>query len=83
MTSNRPFQYVCGWCKTLVEEKDILTAPSPFLPEDILQGCPHCRLTNLLKVKCDNVDCNNPATCGTTTAKGYFYTCDEHILRDY
>lgn len=66
----------CGWHGS---SDDVLIAPSPFYPTDILWACPWCKVVNETYTACDEPDCWEPATCGTPTQSGYRSTCGKHI----
>ena len=73
---NRYRCYGCGWRG---DEGDLLTAPSPFEPEDEIVACPNCKQVSddLVRV-CDEPGCWKEATMGTPTRTGYRRTCFTH-----
>lgn len=41
--------------------------------------CPDCgECESTVSMACDNIDCWQPATCGTPTDEGYTWTCGRH-----
>jgi len=65
----------CFWTGV---EGEILHAPNPFDPNNILNGCPLCRQINTIVYACDEPDCWCEATCGTPIDDGYRQTCGGH-----
>ena len=65
----------CGWLGTT---KEVLEAPSPFKPEETLQGCPKCRESGSLEILCDEPGCRAVPCCGLPTPDGYRLVCGEH-----
>ena len=75
----------CKACHHVTEYKDVLKAPSPFLPEDTLKACPACKLCDEgFYVLCDEPGCMRVVSCGWFTGDksdewgGYRRTCREH-----
>lgn len=65
----------CDWDGTL---GDLLTAPSPFRPDDTLTACPACKVHDELVNMCDESGCRRDATCGFPTDTAYRRTCGKH-----
>ena len=57
---------------------DRLFAPNPFDPGTDLLGCPQCKDTGCFYITCDEADCWEHVSCGTSTLGGYRQTCVEH-----
>lgn len=68
----------CECCSTITLRKDLLVAPNPFLPHDIILGCPVCKTVDDFTAVCDEPGCTQEGTCGFPTADGYRRTCSEH-----
>ena len=68
-------KFRCGWTGL---EKDVLSAPNPFDPEDDLTGCPECKGVNTIVPACDEPGCWEEVTCGAPTPSGYRQTCGKH-----
>ena len=65
----------CGWIGAIDK---ILTATSPFNPEDTVDGCPNCLDVVQFDQLCDEPGCNSVTSCGTPTPTGYRRTCRKH-----
>lgn len=65
----------CGWHGTT---DMMLEAPNPFMPDDVVTGCPDCRAVSCLVFACEHADCWREVSCGTPTPSGYAQTCGEH-----
>jgi hypothetical protein len=63
----------CGWIGS-----ELLTAPNPFDPEDVICGCPECRSVDDFEPVCDEVGCDKDATSGWPSPTGYRWTCHNH-----
>jgi hypothetical protein len=74
--------YICDCCNKQVKNKDILSAPSPFDPEDTITGCPHCKIATGeggWTEKCEREGCKKTATCGVPMPDGgYLRCCGDH-----
>jgi len=66
----------CNWCGP---EDDVLKAPNPFEPEEIVWGCPRCHEIETIVGACEVEGCCRPSTSGTPTHDGYRRTCIDHI----
>ena len=64
----------CGWHGP---RSEVLTAPSPFDPDDQLSVCPKCREADPA-AGCDEPGCDAEGSCGTPTPDGYRVTCSKH-----
>lgn len=71
-------RWKCGCCDTITIRKDLLVAPNPFLPQDIILGCPVCKTVDDFTAVCDEPGCTQEGTCGFPTDAGYRRTCSEH-----
>lgn len=78
-------QWRCRTCDRISLEPALLTAPSPFDPDDILTGCPLCKgCDEGFAEICDEPGCTNEAGCGFPTGNGgdqwggYRRTCSQH-----
>lgn len=70
--------FVCDVCFEEVMQKDILSAPSPFDPEETLNGCPYCKATTGeggWSEQCEVEGCKRGATCGTPLKTGGYLRC--------
>ena len=70
----------CKVCNHVVAQSAMLTAPSPFDPDDQLLACPKCKqcdegFTEL----CDEPGCRQEAHCGWPSKEGYRRTCGDHM----
>lgn len=75
----------CNTCNRVSLETELLTAPSPFDPEDTLTGCPLCKgCDEGFEELCDEPNCMQQATGGWPTNDdsdqwgGYRRTCFKH-----
>lgn len=69
----------CLTCSLISDTEELLRAPSPFDPEDVLVGCPGCKSTEGFTGLCEIEACNRAASCGGPGADGvYRQTCGEH-----
>jgi hypothetical protein len=68
----------CGWIGL---SDAMLRAPHPFDPDDIISGCPSCKLIGTFVNLCDEDGCNQQATCGWPSPTGYRRTCYKHMKR--
>lgn len=68
----------CPTCGRCVKAWALLSAPSPFNPEDTLYACPGCKTVGEFVVLCDAPTCTKRATCGTQTLDVYRRTCHQH-----
>lgn len=76
MTDKR---WKCECCDEVSTCSELLTALSPFDPEDTLTGCPHCLAVNGFDLLCATDGCMKLATCGGPSADGvYRQTCGDH-----
>jgi hypothetical protein len=71
-------QFACRECRTIVYEAHLLTAPHPFIEDEIVAGCPACKEIDCFSLVCDEPDCERTVSCGTPTPSGYRQTCGEH-----
>jgi DNA-directed RNA polymerase subunit RPC12/RpoP len=73
-------KYICEECDHQAQEEQLLRAQNPFADDtDTIIGCPNCREVNTMAVACDEPDCWDVATCGTTTPAGYRRVCGNHF----
>jgi hypothetical protein len=68
----------CMQCGTVSLGSQMLTAPSPFDPEDTLTACPKCKSMDEWKEMCEIDGCDNGATMGMNTENGYKRLCYKH-----
>ena len=69
----------CECCDETSLESELLTAPSPFDPEETLTGCPRCLSADGFEMLCEIGDCQKTATCGGPALDGvYRQTCGAH-----
>lgn len=71
-------RYVCENCNHRMTGNAVLTAPSPFDPQDRICGCPRCFAVNEIRGTCDEPGCWEQDTMGTPTPAGYRRTCWQH-----
>lgn len=69
---------ICGECGAVIRHGDKLTAESPFDPEDIVIGCPECRMIDTLIRLCDRPGCTNSAVFGKPSGTDYIFVCNKH-----
>jgi hypothetical protein len=80
--SVRVSKWKCRDCKKVSTGAELLRAPSPFDPEDILAGCPHCKSCEGFSEMCDQPGCDKDASCGWSSPNGYRRTCYNHWTRE-
>ena len=68
----------CGVCDWHGTSDEVLRAPNPFDPDEVLWGCPKCKSVDQLYLVCDEPDCWDTVSCGTPTPNGYRSTCGKH-----
>lgn len=71
-------EYRCKW-KGM--DKQLLRGVNPFAQGEMIYGCPLCKSIDSSQPACDEPDCWEPATCGTSTLDGYRHTCGTHAPR--
>lgn len=78
-------QWRCNGCNQVLIEPVLLTAPSPFDPNDTIVGCPNCKQCDEgFDPVCDEDGCLSYAGCGWPTGDnddkfgGYRITCFAH-----
>ena len=72
----------CEACDSISLATELLTAPNPFNPEQLLTGCPICKHAEGFTKLCDRSGCDRVATCGFPVGPelgGYWRTCDRHF----
>lgn len=57
----------CSWWGTWDQR---LSAPSPFMADEIISGCPKCRSIYSLVPLCDEPGCTQEVVAGTSTGTG-------------
>jgi hypothetical protein len=66
----------CGWYGL---DSEVLTAISPFDPDDVISGCPQCKEINTIMLACWAQDCWEEVTMGAFTRDGtYQMLCSKH-----
>lgn len=68
----------CESCNGISLGRELLTAPSPFDPDETLTGCPLCKSAEGFENICDEPGCKKHAGCGFPTSQGYRRTCYDH-----
>ena len=68
----------CNECGNVFETTQMLKAPSPFDPDDVLCACPKCKTPEVLQAICQVEGCKGEATCGKPTKHGYLHLCRYH-----
>jgi hypothetical protein len=70
----------CGW---VGDSTEMLSAPDPFTPGEIIHACPQCRtIEHTVWTACEYEGCNNTASWGWPDKQGeYHHTCHEHGTR--
>lgn len=71
----------CGECGEMFQSVDLLKAPSPWLEEAQIFGCPCCGSPwgEIMHQICDYGECENHATCGSPhPTKRYVWRCFQH-----
>jgi hypothetical protein len=71
----------CDNCNWRGDAEEVLEAPNPFEPDDLLIACPKCKTVNEISCACIADNCWKPASCGTPTVGGYIHTCGKHAPR--
>jgi hypothetical protein len=71
-------KWQCKSCGAINKQTDLLHAPSPFLVDDELTACGHCKSCDGFELLCDVPECVERSTCGWPSAAGYRRTCGEH-----
>lgn len=80
-------QCKCLACGNIVLESEILTAQSPFDPDETLVACTKCKAVFGASVVsiCDELGCNEPVTCGFPVSDDAFgdyrTTCAKHYRK--
>jgi hypothetical protein len=71
---------VCEVCDWRGVKDQVLHAANPFTNDKLetISGCPQCLNVETLRAACDELDCWDKVTCGTTTPDGYRSTCGIH-----
>lgn len=77
--SNEPTKWGCMECSWHGVQSDLLTAPSPFEPMDIISGCPECLFSGGLVLLCEKPGCFEAATHTGPTQTDYGFTCPSHV----
>lgn len=72
-------RYRCDECDAIVNEAEILIAPSPFKNDYLIKGCPYCLDIVDFSQLCNEPGCDELITCVTPTPTGYRCTCSEHV----
>lgn len=65
----------CDWCGL---DSALLKTVNSFNTNDNVVGCPHCKEVNTMLMACDEPDCWQQVSCGTSTPNGYRQTCFKH-----
>lgn len=75
-----PNRIMCDGCGAVWENIDTLDRVKDPKPGSQMEWavCPHCRAADNFHVLCAAPDCPHPASCGTPTPHGYFWTCGTH-----
>jgi hypothetical protein len=68
----------CEECNWIGEQKKVLVSPNPFNKDESICGCPVCFEVGTMRRVCDDSECKDKATCGTSTSSGYWWTCGKH-----
>lgn len=66
----------CNWRG---DSQSVLKAQNPFLPAEIIMGCPECMQVETIIAVCDQEGCWETSTCGKQTPDGYRHTCSTHM----
>lgn len=70
---------LCKECQWRGSDAEVLRAPNPWDPTEIIIGCPKCNTLASFVLICDETDCPLAASCGTPVPDGgYRRTCFEH-----
>ncbi len=59
-------------------ETDVLSAPNPFLEDEILVACPECKSISNLVYACDEPECWESSAAGFLSEAGYRFVCGRH-----
>ena len=73
-------RFRCEVCDAIIPKGELMSAPSPFDPEDIIYGCPQCKSVAGFDEVCDEPGCVKPSSCGFQSEAGYRRTCYDHML---
>jgi hypothetical protein len=65
----------CGWRG---QQSQTLSAPHPFISDEIICACPKCRDIGTIRTVCDEPGCWEFTSCGFPTKDGYRMTCHKH-----
>ena len=69
----------CHACGEVSDLEQLLTAKSPFDPDDNLTACPRCKRLHELYQVCDEPGCKRETSCGFLVEDGgYRRTCSTH-----
>ena len=68
----------CTECDWIGRQHEVKTAPNPFMPSDILEGCPECLCIGTIVRACHFEGCIDPVVGGRPTKRGYEFYCHEH-----
>jgi hypothetical protein len=80
----------CKLCGKRLDISELLSAPSPFDPDDLLQACPQCKqVSDGFDHLCDVSGCNDFVGCGLPLpekyqkllGKDYLHTCHKHWIQ--
>ena len=66
----------CGWTG---DTEQLLSATSPFDPDDTIFGCPQCKTIADFPAICQAPGCWDAANCGFPHGDGYFVSCSRHF----
>jgi hypothetical protein len=73
-------KFTCDECYWNGLEDELLRAPNPFEPGDVIVACPKCKaMGDSVSLACDEPGCWRPVSCGTPTPGGYRQTCGHHM----
>lgn len=72
----------CNVCRKTFLRNEMLRETHPFVPEDVIYGCPHCRQCEegFSKI-CDEPECMAVVSCGWPSEQGYRQTCRKHWMQ--
>lgn len=70
----------CPDCKTISNDDALLTAANPFDAEDVVNGCPKCKLVfgEQAQMMCDEPGCEELYSGGWPSGAVYRFTCYKH-----
>jgi len=71
----------CRICDKILFSDERLEAQHPFISEDKVFGCPHCKDLEGFIVLCEIDGCDSPVSGGTPTEDGYKYLCYQHLQK--